>query len=154
MSSSMKTDNLKLNQWLAMDPVLMADFNADNKKLDAAIHQLQANELLFHFGSYVGNETYGPNNPNVLTFPFVPLLLFVQIRFSTRAMAKAFFALRGVQRVYPAVGSTADYVIDLTWEGNTVSWYAENSYTTQMNEASNLYTPYYYMAVGHDVSGS
>jgi len=37
MASSNKTAYLKLNQWAASDPVLRADFNADNAILDAAL---------------------------------------------------------------------------------------------------------------------
>ena len=34
-----KTQNYKLNQWEKSDRVLMEDFNADNAKIDAAIHE-------------------------------------------------------------------------------------------------------------------
>ena len=37
MSSSNKTTNLGLNQWVLTDPFLMEDMNADNKKIDAAV---------------------------------------------------------------------------------------------------------------------
>jgi hypothetical protein len=37
MSSSGKTTNLALNQWIRSDPVVMDDFNADNEKTDAAV---------------------------------------------------------------------------------------------------------------------
>ena len=39
--SSNKTDNLKLSQWVLSDPVLMEDFNEDNRKTDAAVHSAQ-----------------------------------------------------------------------------------------------------------------
>lgn len=37
MASTNKTAVLKLNQWVASDPVLREDFNADNAKLDDAV---------------------------------------------------------------------------------------------------------------------
>jgi len=36
MASTNKTANLKLNQWVLTDPLLMEDMNEDNRKLDAA----------------------------------------------------------------------------------------------------------------------
>ena len=38
MSSSGKTSNYGLNQWIGMDKPKMADFNADNQKVDGALH--------------------------------------------------------------------------------------------------------------------
>lgn len=38
MSSSNKTPHLRLNQWIASDPILRTDFNFDNSKLDSAVN--------------------------------------------------------------------------------------------------------------------
>ena len=38
MASTNKTTHLKLNQWIATDPVLRTDFNFDNNKVDAAVN--------------------------------------------------------------------------------------------------------------------
>jgi len=45
MSSTNKTANLGLNQWEASDAVQMADFNADNAKLDDIVGKLKASRL-------------------------------------------------------------------------------------------------------------
>jgi hypothetical protein len=37
MSSEHKTEHFQLNQWVPEDPVLRADFNADNMKIDMAL---------------------------------------------------------------------------------------------------------------------
>lgn len=37
MSSTNKTSNLGLNQWVLTDPLLMEDMNADNRKIDTAV---------------------------------------------------------------------------------------------------------------------
>lgn len=37
MSSTSKTPNLGLNQWVLSDPFLMEDMNEDNRKIDAAL---------------------------------------------------------------------------------------------------------------------
>lgn len=38
MASTNKTTHLRLNQWIASDPVLRVDFNADNSKIDAEVN--------------------------------------------------------------------------------------------------------------------
>ncbi|MFB0920441.1 MAG: hypothetical protein QMB62_06115 [Oscillospiraceae bacterium] len=38
MSSTNKTPNLELNQWVLTDPFLMEDMNSDNGKIDAAVN--------------------------------------------------------------------------------------------------------------------
>ena len=45
MSSTNKTANLHLNQWVATDPVLREDFNADNAALDAAFGTVPVRQL-------------------------------------------------------------------------------------------------------------
>lgn len=39
MASSNKTTHLRLNLWSSNDPVLRTDFNADNSRVDLAVHQ-------------------------------------------------------------------------------------------------------------------
>ena len=39
------TTNYQLNQWLSTDQVLRADFNADNAKIDAALHAVDRRRL-------------------------------------------------------------------------------------------------------------
>ncbi|MEG1166290.1 MAG: hypothetical protein RSD68_07745, partial [Oscillospiraceae bacterium] len=47
MASTNKTANLSLNQWTLDDPFLMEDFNADNRKLDAAIGGVESRKAEF-----------------------------------------------------------------------------------------------------------
>ena len=42
MSSTNKTTKIQLNQWVAADPVLRADFNSDNAKIDAAFREVDS----------------------------------------------------------------------------------------------------------------
>ncbi len=37
MASTNMTEHLKLNQWIGSDKPKMADFNADNRKVDQAV---------------------------------------------------------------------------------------------------------------------
>lgn len=46
MSSTNKTANLKLNQWVLTDPFNMADFNADNVKIDNAMGAMTVKKLM------------------------------------------------------------------------------------------------------------
>ena len=48
-----KTENLKLNVWEKSDPILVGDFNEDNRKIDAAVAALQGEHI--YVGSYVGD---------------------------------------------------------------------------------------------------
>ena len=48
-----KTNNLKLNVWEKSDPILVGDFNEDNRKIDAAVGALQEERI--YMGSYVGD---------------------------------------------------------------------------------------------------
>ena len=56
MAATNQTTNLHLNQWAADDPVKREDFNADNAKIDAALHALSTQTNIVT-GSYVGNGT-------------------------------------------------------------------------------------------------
>ena len=90
-----QTEHYQLNQWEANDKVQRADFNADNTKLDGALHRLaqekaergKVEELaaqlaktygddrrLFHSGSYTGD---GEEVVRDYPVPFRPSFLFL-----------------------------------------------------------------------------
>lgn len=46
MSSTYKTPNLKLSQWVLSDPFNMADFNEDNLKVDSAVGDIPLVKLI------------------------------------------------------------------------------------------------------------
>ena len=62
-----KTENLKLNVWEKSDPILVGDFNEDNKKIDAAVGALQKERI--YMGSYVGD---GKEN-RTIDLPWEPI---------------------------------------------------------------------------------
>lgn len=107
-----QTQNYGLNQWELSDSVIMAEFNADNQKVDAALSALNQridtavadavdtatknlNEAIaavtatiprIKTGSYVGTGTFGSENPNKLTFDFQPKLFIIwQYDYSTNS---------------------------------------------------------------------
>ena len=116
-----KTNNLKLNVWEKSDPILVGDFNEDNKKIDAAVGQIMAHagNCKIVTGTYVGDGKYGRDNPNSITFPEKPVFVYVGGHFSMSA-------------IYPmteiaafSAGGTDYYGIYATWNGNTLSWYSK-----------------------------
>ena len=66
-----KTENLKLNVWEKSDPILVGDFNEDNRKIDAAVGALQEERI--YMGSYVGD---GKDN-RTIDLPWEPKYMFL-----------------------------------------------------------------------------
>ncbi len=73
MSSTNKTPNYNLNQWVNTDYVLMSDFNSDNAAIDAAL----AGKANIKIGSYTGSGTGGASARNGLSFTFNPSVVIV-----------------------------------------------------------------------------
>lgn len=133
-----KTSNYQLNQWAATDQVRRTDFNADNQKIDAALKalSLSAGNCKIVQGSYVGAGQYGPSNKNVISFSGKPIFVFVH-------GACCFSALYGTAKaaVLDCESNAYYYLINLTWSGNTLSWYYnENALPhNQLNAAGKTY---------------
>ena len=68
------TENYQLNQWEPGDRVHHDDFNEDNRKIDAALAELQANQLRIHTGSYEGADEFEKTIP----LPFRPKFFWLQ----------------------------------------------------------------------------
>ena len=141
MASTNHTEHLNLNQWVGTDPVLMADFNADNAKIDAAIAALPRCAT----GSYTGTDTYGSEHPNTLTFDFAPKLVIV-----LGGECCCIFFAGCADGIGIRVGSGGNHLRQsAAWSGNSLSWYAaaavngEGSYAIsereQLNEGSTVY---------------
>lgn len=141
-----KTPNFALNQWESTDRILMADFNADNAKLDAALAAQQAalaalntavaklGNCQLYFTTYTGSGTYGAATPNSLTFPKQPYLILIQ-----SPEGSYLITLRGAA-TYQALmsGSTNYFSGSITWSGNTVSWHGSYAHA-QMNTSKDVY---------------
>ena len=70
-----KTNNLKLNVWEKTDPILVGDFNEDNRKIDAAVGALTAGAVKIAVGSYVGNGDFDKGTTVNVGFPIKVLFL-------------------------------------------------------------------------------
>ena len=102
------TTNFNLSQWSKTDRIQMADFNADNAKIDAAIANRNVH---LYTTTYVGTGS----GPRTFTFPRTPRIVFV---------------LGGATFMVGVPGSpyllsyylTNGFQITAAWEGCTLTW--------------------------------
>ena len=93
-------------------------------------------------GTYIGTGTYGKNNKNTLTFPFVPRLVMIgednhlQIRYPG-------FIYFGQAKTY-STGATSSPEAVVEVEGTKFSWYGESA-SGQKNNKGEIYR---YTAIG------
>lgn len=97
-------------------------------------------------GSYVGTGTYGSSNPNTLTSSFEPKVVFIVTHNQASATYRYFTGplMRGNLSASCVSGSGASTLLNLSWSGNSVSWYSDSVYT-QLNADG---TTYDYIALG------
>lgn len=156
------TSNYNLNQWELTDWVRMDDFNTDNAKIDGALAGLSAADkaeaevrasadralnaaLAAHTAelskrgncqiyttSYVGSGKYGESNPNTLTFPHKPLLIYI-----TGSSGYVVILVQGFGRSKHLEGTA--FACHPTWQDNSVSWFSGDNASGQMNEAQKTY---------------
>ncbi len=133
--ASNQTPVYGLNQWSLEDSVIMAEFNADNAKIEQALLDLKAGLPKFQAGSITVTEQYKENAPLSYTFDFPPkAILLVQGDSETTTLSLApTIMLRDVTKMrccydphnYTNYNTAWMYI---TWEGNTVSWYIHSHY--------------------------
>ena len=128
--STNKTENLSLQSWDQDDPVLRSEFNENFAAIDAACGDIPK----IAFGTYIGTGQNGSSNPNRLTFPFQPKLLFIR-GCPGSALGSAWYG----EALHTASTCTT------VWNGNTVVWYNTGGTNPQMNELSKLYL---YLIIG------
>ena len=154
-----QTEHYSLNQWELSDSVVMADFNADNQKLDSALMALSqkidnviANLPRIQAGSYTGTGTYGTDNPNTLTFDFTPKLVIInQYSGDTDNGGGGWtrlIAVHGTTKCYSewsTHGQSSPAFINLTWSEHSLSWCCGADAQRQGNVAG---ITYHYIAIG------
>lgn len=100
-------------------------------------------------GSYTGTGTYGSSNPNTLTFPFEPKVVFIQGEWSSSvddAVNKAIIICSNdfFETDYHVIGNstgsqtTGGGVCNLTVDGNTISWYLKRAFQSTSNVYAQL----------------
>ncbi len=139
-----KTSNYQLNQWAATDQVRRTDFNADNQKIDAALAGLESRAKIAA-GTYTGTGSYGQGNPKILTFPFPPK--FVLVIEADYTMSYVLKVLRGMTKaqVHAGLNSSENEFVTVSWSGDSVSWWNNNSAFAMLNASGRTY---YYIALG------
>lgn len=84
--------------------------------------------------SYVGTGTYGENNPNSLTFDFVPKAVFL---FSADTYNKCFVAYGDTTGF--VFDSDATTVLHVSWNGKNISWFNTDNDLRQHNVSGYKY---------------
>ena len=150
------TSNYNLSQWAGEDRILREDFNADNAKIEAALHNMAQSTALagnchITIGSYVGTGTYGEENPCTLTFDFEPQIIFLdvttQVTISGMSGKVPGYSIlfRGAEESSNAEGGT----LHTSWNGNSVSWYSSTKTASPVASQYNTSEQtYYYIALG------
>ena len=143
------TPNLHLPQWEETDRIQMDDFNDAMASIDAAV--AAAGNCKIAYGSYTGTGQYGSSHKNTMTFDFAPKALFIcGDQYFAFLIANSSFGFSiGID-----VGVRLGW-LNVTWSGNSVSWYCATHYVTntsqtpnaqhQLNSANNSYS---YIVVG------
>jgi hypothetical protein len=91
-------------------------------------------------GTYAGTGTYGPSNPNVLTFSFVPKIVIVATTESASRIPPVVFVSGAMATVVVGGSSTNTYEYTVTWSGKTLSWYVPSSTAAvQLNKSGIIY---------------
>ena len=140
------TQNYHLPQWVETDRILMDDFNEAYSAIDAALDGLRedvdANESAiaasdaahasfgnckFYTGSYVGA---GSSQPISHTFPAKPALVAVL----EASSGYGFLSFYGMPT--PMAGNDS---LDMTWSGNTVTWFNGGSAAGGMDYPGSTY---------------
>ena len=97
-------------------------------------------------GSYTGTGTVGRNNKNSLTFDFEPKLLIIRTPSpSGYATTIGVTFVYGIDYQFNDIVAMSESGCYVSWEGNTVTWYAEKQAGDQSNNSG---TKYYYVAIG------
>lgn len=119
---------------------VVADFNADNQKIDAAIKAVAEGGAKLAIGSYTGDGKYGQSNPITLTFDFSPKVVLIRSSKSHPSV----FLIRGTE-----IGwlDTSAY-FEVTWGEKTLSWYAPSNGDTSANMLNTKDAVYLYFAIG------
>ncbi len=168
--STNHTPNFGLSQWIGSDPVLMADFNADNGLIDSALKSLQTaveetgreielNSVKMAVGSYVGDHVWGEDTPKSISVDFMPLLVIVRREYNitSQPTGVGVVMIRPMETtaVQAAYSLSSDHKttdeLHVVWSDRGVSWYWDNGQDNntganmQMNYRNNNY---YWVALG------
>ena len=147
MSSTNKTANYELNQWVSTDYFMMSDFNADNLAIDTALAQ-KAN---ISFGTYIGTGSAGSSSKKELTFSFTPVVVIVAGaggRDSEKHEVSAVFIRNHTTGTYTTAKNGEAKCVELScsWNGKKLSFYSSSG--TALEQLNAQGESYNYIALG------
>lgn len=123
----------------ASDAYNIADFNDNMDSIEAELKKIESGvetRAHFAFGTYTGTGTYGAASPVVLSFDFMPKVLFISV-----GAIDSYMFYRGMTQV----GHFSGQSIEITWGKDSISWYDSSSAANQINKAGEIYR---YFALG------
>ena len=128
-----ETQNLHLPQWEAEDRIMRTDFNDAMASIDAGVAAntaalLGKGNCQIEMQTYTGTGTAGVDNPSSLTFSGRPELVIVIGR-NSLLMIENPNAARG-NAICLVQSSLVWQQVELSWTGNTVSFYNSGSNMT------------------------
>lgn len=91
-------------------------------------------ESKVHPGAYTGSGTYGSGNPNSLALEFEPKLVIIQ---GTSGRMAVLIKPSGVGI---SIGASDSTTLNVTWDGESVSWYNGVNAANQMNTSNETYS--------------
>ena len=137
--ASGQTQYYELNQWEGRDQVLRTEFNADNARIDRALHELRARNCQLYMLTYTGTGSGGRS----FTFPHRPAAVLIM-----GGIVTFLCAIQGESYIYLRYGNV-DTKSRAVWEGSTVSWeLANDDPVLAANAAGERYTLLSNMAAG------
>ena len=129
--ASGQTQYYELNQWEGRDQVLRTEFNADNARIDRALHELRARNCQLYMLTYTGTGSGGRS----FTFPHRPAAVLIM-----GGIVTFLCAIQGESYIYLRYGNV-DNKSRAVWEGSTVSWeLANDDPVLAANAAGERYT--------------
>lgn len=124
------------------------------------IAQAVGNSAKVAFGTYTGTGTYGSSNPTSLTFDFEPKFLWVtngealagNYLGNSASSVQPYVQMMVLRNISKAtlndLNANTTATINITWNGNTVSWYSTYSDAYQLNKGGEYPGTYTYFAIG------
>ena len=138
-----------ISQWVRIADaeqlsVLQEEINNLNGEVSNLTSAITLDIAHIAIGTYEGTNSYGVNNPLSLTFPFVPKVVFICPCKKTSDVPFAW--IYGSPVGLTAYNNGVAYTSNLTWNGNTLSWYTTDGYPSYQHNTSS--TTYYWVAIG------
>lgn len=144
------TEHYGLCQWEATDQVLREEFNQDNAKIDAALAENTAaitaltvqlatkGNCSIETFTYMGNGTYGAENPTIINFSGIPTL-YVVLASQTLAVGNPDTDYTPAV-LYSAFGSST-YItgLETTWNENQLQIVSTAGAYNQLNSSDKKY---------------